>query len=452
MANNYFASERKFLITIFVIALLIRLAFLATYQDQKLLRNEYFEQDTKLYSHMAESLILQQKPTAAHLKDPDYPGQLIGLGYPLFLAATFVTFGKSFLIVRIIQAFLGAITCLLLYWLGKEIFGRKHGMVAAVILAFDPFHIYRTGSILTEVLFIFLLTASLLYLYKGINSKRIYSFILGNVFLIIAGLCRAAAFGMYPFILLWLLLNLWRDRLKMAKYAACVLIFSFLVIFLWHFILPEFYPSQQVEVGNIKCKQEANIFNKAVVFPANLFVSMSSSSHLGITHSEYHDWRVKLYDSIKDSPGCEARRKVADEFFVFLRKNPIMILKIIYERFINFWRIYPHSQDPGKPLTEFGGAKYKVISLLSYGLILPFFILGLFVLAKAWKKMFLLYSFIFLFTCIHVIHCSQIRYRLQIIPGFIIFASFGLIWSMKFLMEKFGIMRCRVFNNNPYEK
>ncbi len=444
--NNYFASERKLLILIFATAFLIRLAFLITYQDQKLLRNEYFEQDTKLYTHMAESLRLHEKPDAVNLKDPNYPARLIGLGYPLFLAALFTIFGKSFLMVRIIQVFLGAITCLLLYWLGKEIFDRVHGIAAAVILAFDPFHIYRTGSILTEVIFVFLLTASLLCLYKGINSKNIYSFVLGNVFLIFAGLCRVAAFGMYPFILLWLLLILWRDKLKMIRYVACVLVFSFLIIFLWQFILPAFYPSEQSGPVS-KCTQEVNVFNKLVVFPVNLFVAMSSSTHLGITHSKYHDWRVKLYDSTKDLPNCEARKKTTDEFFIFLKKNPALIINVIYQKFINFWRVYPNAQEPGKPLTEFGGVKYKIISLLSYGVILPFFILGLFILVKAWKKMFLLYSLIFIFVCIHVIQCSQIRYRLQIIPAFIIFASFGLIWSVKSIITHFNIMRHRIFNS-----
>ena len=79
--------------------------------------------------------------------------------YPLFLSGVYFIFGHSYLAVRIMQAIIGALTCLLIYWLGKEIFDEGVGRVVSLIVVFYLVPISYTGfSSNRNLLFTFLLS------------------------------------------------------------------------------------------------------------------------------------------------------------------------------------------------------------------------------------------------------------------------------------------------------
>lgn len=424
--KKFFESEKKFIVTIFIISLAVRLIFIVFYDQHKFLRNEYFEVDTNAYNCMALSILAHQKLDIDKLN----VHRLVGIGYPFFLSIAYSFFGENFVAVRIIQAFLGALTCIFLYWLGREVFNRKLGILTAIMLAFDPFHIYRTSSILTEIIFVFFLTVSLLFLQKGLFSRKMLIFILGNIFLALTGLFRAVAFGLYPFILFMIFILFLRDKKQLIKYVSCFLILLLLFVFLKMFLISSLYIEKPMEYSQNNLKQDNKPFEKILIFFGKHFMDTSSSLHLGINSPEYHSWRKEIYVSIEGLPPQEADRKIAYAFFTFFKNNPKPVLRIIFQRFINFWRIYPHVSETGKPITDFSSLKFKIISFISYGLVLPFFILGLVLLLKQWKKMLLFYALIFIVVFSHLITASQIRYRLQIVPAFIIFAGMGFLWCL----------------------
>ncbi len=56
--------------------------------------------------------------------------------YPFILTCTYLVTGGSVLGAKLVQAGLGAVTCLLTYRVGRQIFGRTAGVVAGVVAAF----------------------------------------------------------------------------------------------------------------------------------------------------------------------------------------------------------------------------------------------------------------------------------------------------------------------------
>ena len=77
-------------------------------------------------------------------------------GYPLFLAACFLLFGREhYTAVLLAQAAIDLGTCLLLGGLARRIFGRRAGIAAIWLAAICPFTAYYVAAPLTETLTLF---------------------------------------------------------------------------------------------------------------------------------------------------------------------------------------------------------------------------------------------------------------------------------------------------------
>ena len=75
------------------------------------------------------------------------------------------------MVVRIIQAFIGTLTCLNIYLIGKQVFDKDVGKISLLIASIYPFPVYYTGALLTENIFTFLLSLSVLQLLKFRGSQ-----------------------------------------------------------------------------------------------------------------------------------------------------------------------------------------------------------------------------------------------------------------------------------------
>jgi len=66
-------------------------------------------------------------------------------GYIFLLTGIFSVFGKSIAAVRVIQAVMGALTCVLIYKTGKKIFTETTGRIAGVLTVLYPYLIAYRG-------------------------------------------------------------------------------------------------------------------------------------------------------------------------------------------------------------------------------------------------------------------------------------------------------------------
>ena len=80
--------------------------------------------------------------------------------YGLFLAGMYRTFGHNLLLVRIVQAIMGTITCYLIYVLGCKMGEVVVGLIAAGLFAIYPLFVFFSGVLMAETLLILLTTIS----------------------------------------------------------------------------------------------------------------------------------------------------------------------------------------------------------------------------------------------------------------------------------------------------
>ena len=98
--------------------------------------------DSLTYDQMARDLAEGKPLTSALFWQP--------LFYPLFLSAIYRLSNSSILLVKIIQALLGALTCVLVYRLGRKIFDTATGFIAGFIAAFYMPMVFIEGELLAE--------------------------------------------------------------------------------------------------------------------------------------------------------------------------------------------------------------------------------------------------------------------------------------------------------------
>lgn len=144
------------------LALVVRIAYVLEYR-----KNVFFDYpiiDSATYDRMARGFALGKALWPdAFWQPPLYPW-LLGLFYR--------TFGPSLLGVRLGQAVLGSLSCVLLYALGRRVFGRGTGLLAAFGLAVYGPAVYFDGELLPVTLYIVLLLSGLLALVAPVLKPR----------------------------------------------------------------------------------------------------------------------------------------------------------------------------------------------------------------------------------------------------------------------------------------
>ena len=138
--------------------LLFGIAFAVKLLYIKLLHVSYYlPPDGILYSNIAENLNRGQGFVNT-VRNRDY---VVGPIYPLLLAFIYALKG-SYAVVIIVQAFIGALTVVLAYVLGEELFGKKYALVPYGLMLIYPGFSFWGLYVLTETTYVFVIT---LFLY-----------------------------------------------------------------------------------------------------------------------------------------------------------------------------------------------------------------------------------------------------------------------------------------------
>ena len=93
--------------------------------------------------------------------------------YPYFLATIYTCLGNSIATVRMVQMFLGAAACVFMLNAVTNLFDRKAGVVAGVLMAIYAPSIFLESLIQKSILDVFLLSALLWLVSKTLKSNRL---------------------------------------------------------------------------------------------------------------------------------------------------------------------------------------------------------------------------------------------------------------------------------------
>jgi 4-amino-4-deoxy-L-arabinose transferase-like glycosyltransferase len=154
-------------------------------------------------------------------------------GYPAALAIVYAVFGRSALWGGMLNALLGAGTVVITYELARRLLDVRVARVAGLLLAFFPNQVFYTGTLLSEVLFTFLLMTGLLILMaepwprEGISLRRLA---LAALFLGAATMVRSVVL-IVPVVLFFYWLRVFPNRARvLAQVGVIILVFAAIIV------------------------------------------------------------------------------------------------------------------------------------------------------------------------------------------------------------------------------
>jgi 4-amino-4-deoxy-L-arabinose transferase-like glycosyltransferase len=220
-------TPKQIVLLVFVIAFLIRLAFLAT--KPHAFTHQLQAGDEPVYHGIAANLaegqgyVYDGQPTARY-----------GPGYPVFIAAIYRTFGVNPVFGRFGNVVLGALLCVLIALWSLKIWGANAGIVSGLFAAFYYSFVQLPPYLMTENLYLPLFVAAMMGSWwlsnSGETSKRFGSYavslFVGTLWGVTA-LTRAIALPISLLASLWLAV---RGQLKLAGILVATII---LVLLPW---------------------------------------------------------------------------------------------------------------------------------------------------------------------------------------------------------------------------
>ena len=404
---------------LFFIALGIEFLYLKSYSVSYVI-----SPDGLLYSNIAENF-LQGKGlmnTESFIQGDDgvirvaaqVREYIVGPIYPLLLAFVYGMFGlKTYSMVIVLHAVLGAASAVLAYKTGELLFGKSYAWIPYGLTLGYPLFAFWGMYVLTEVTYIFTITLFLyllaLYAKQAERPKLITLLILGAV-IGISNLVRPLLLIYFPVLGLWIWwMRGW--RLKMALRDFClIVVMTILVMSPWwirngikyhQFIPVSNYGSYEFYLGN----------NPSTVTDSYFYFRQPS-----------YDPEVKA--RIEKLPILEQEKEYKHLAESYILHHPVQFLKRTLAKATNlFWQPVP-SKD-GQAYKMQGYSLDKWYLLLGLGGVL----LSLFNLKK--------YGFLLLFAGYYSFVVSMItvvdgaRYRLPVMPAMILLGSLVVVMAFK---------------------
>lgn len=373
--------------------------------------------DQREYITLARNLLAGQ---GLQFRDPDFGDVVYAFrtpGYPAFLALC----GGSIRAARLAQVLIDTSTVLAVYLLARRWLAERQSLLAAAIVAFNPFLIYLCSLLLTETVFTAMLAWGMVLL------VRVRSYLWGGAVLALAILVRPSG------LLLPILLGIasvfvnrntgsayqrrpkWLPRLKWPlPVASTMLLLSLVVLMPW------------------ACRNYS-VLGRWVWTTTNGGITNYDGLNPNATGAS--DQRaIRSLPMLRSMGEVQRDEYLSDLAAQFVREHPRRVLELAAVKVARLWSPIPLSEQYGSRML------YVVVGLL-YSLPLDVLtLLGLWASAKPPQpdavshrapalpvaaKAFLLLPAVY-FTLVHSLSVGSLRYRIPVEPPMAIVAAVGL--------------------------
>ena len=341
---------------------------------------------------------------------------------PLVLALSYYLLGLgNLLLYRLIMAILGVATCWFVFDVARSIFGRRPALLTLLALALYPALIYFSGVVLTETLFLFFFAALINIIIRFRERPQWWLAALAGAVWTLGFLTKSTMALMLP---VGVAAIFWPRRGDFRPKEALIFLVA-IVICLVPWVVRNY-----------------EIFGRVVIMPTKSWNIWERNNYRFNEQFYREEKEAKAYEWLIGKPPFSVNRPETVQFprfapdedevqrnakYVKLAKqfilaNPGLYAKLCLVRFIEFFRVL------GRTHTS---ALVAMTRLLSYGLVLPFFIVG-FVLSfrrssGLSRQKWVLTTVLLLFVSLHVLTTAEPRYRLPIEPYMVAFASYFVV-------------------------
>lgn len=400
---------------IFLLAFSVRIIYLNQIRTGPLFLPSEATLDEYLYDSWAKEIAFE---------DPVGKEAFWGLPlYPYFLGLLYLLFGPNVYCARLIQFFIGAVTCCLVYGIGKRVFNRPVGILSAICLAFYNASIFYEGFLVASALSLFLNCLLLLLLLSGIENMTYgKSVSLG----IVLGLTALATPSIFIFILFLIAFIFRHVKRFLISVLLCLLV-----------ILPVTIRNYLVEKDFIPITAHGGITFYAGNNPLSdgtfkMPLSIGTDVQTIRTNARIQAQRaLKMPLKPSQVSGFWFQKGIA-----FIKNNPGAYIKLVSKKFLLFWNHYEISDIFDMDFFKrFAG--FLRFPLITYAVISTGGLLGLFMSLKQKNKKYVLLQLFILSNLISLmIYFVNTRYRLPAVPVLIVFASYGIYRIYRLAAEK----------------
>ncbi|HXD32080.1 MAG TPA: tetratricopeptide repeat protein [Pyrinomonadaceae bacterium] len=397
-------------ILIGIAALLLRLIYLAEIHDSPLLA--VLIGDARQYDLWAQDI------AAGHWLGSEvfYQTPL----YPYFLAVIFKIVGHNLFTVRLIQAVLGALSCLLLGSAARMFFSDRVGLIAASLLALYPPAIFFDGLIQKSALDLILVTALLASLaaFLSLPHRRRW-LILAGLILGLLTLNRENARILYPCILIWVLLY-FRDQKWSARLGWSAIFTAALLLVLLPVGLRNYHVGGEFLISTSQ-------------LGPNLYIGNHHGAQGGYEPliPEHGSAAFEREDATQLAEAALGRKLSAGEvsdYWVqrsleFIRGEPFSWLRLMGKKLL--LTINAREAVDTESLEAYAEYSWlqSCLSWLSFGLILPLAVLGVWLTRRGWRQLAILYAMTLAIIVAVAVFYVLARYRYPLAPIIVLFAA-----------------------------
>jgi 4-amino-4-deoxy-L-arabinose transferase-like glycosyltransferase len=351
--------------------------------------------------------------------------------YTLYLATIYSLVGYHPLVARLLQAILaGLLMPWLVYRLGRYNFNYKVGLVGAGLAAIYIYFVYYAATLMTETFYIIgiLWTLDLaVRLGQPTNQTPNPNLKLQWLWLGLAlgltVLLRQVILLFIPILFGWLLWRSYRYQARSLLQMIGTLVGATVILLL--LIAPW-------TIRNYRA------FDTFVLLNTNAGFAFFWGNHpihgynfISILPADGPSYQELIPPELKGLNEAELDRALLKRSLAFIQAEPGRYLILSVSRFEDYFKFWP---APDSSLIS------NVSRVLSFGLLLPFMLYGFFYyLRRALSsEALILYLFIVVYTAVHLLSWTLIRYRLPVDAVLLIFAGAALVKLQEKLSQHYA--------------
>ncbi|MEK6758607.1 MAG: glycosyltransferase family 39 protein [Deltaproteobacteria bacterium] len=323
--------------------------------------------------------------------------------------------------LKVAQSVAGSISAVMIFFLAGRVFKSFAIAVVAGGMAamYAPF-VHYDNMVMKSFLTVFFSVASLIFLYRGEERGSLLDALFAGASIGLLALVRENAILLIAGVVIWFIFRF--PAREAAKSSGVFLAGFFLVmspvairnyVVSGDIVLNTAGGGEVFYIGN---NPEADGTYKAPPFLKTL--------HPFKEHEEFRSEAQRL-------TGRVLTRKESSDFWFgqgldFIKANPGQFTWLVYRKFVMFWNFYERPDN-----LNFYFMKTLASSLnygITYGVLAPLGILGIFLSLRDWRKNSLLYIFLLTYLASMLLVFNFARFRIPIVPVIMLWAAFSLVW------------------------
>ncbi len=440
LLSKFLSEEKYVLIALFLFALTIRLLYFVSVSHSPDFQRLCY--DARVFNDLSRDVI-NKSVLLSNYKTPFE----MSPGYTYFLAMVSNLFKSNFSLIKIAQWIIGSLNCILIYFIGKKLFNKWVGLIASIMAAYYGMFVFFEGILMPEFLILFFNSWVFLFLLKAKEKPIPMYWFFSGIFLGLSGITRPNVLLFVPFVLFWIYsLNeiSKKERVRSLAYFCFAIAMVIMPVTIRNYVVAG-------DLVLITDSGGANFYGGNTPSSQGVFITAGKKYNDLISPAELSIRKIRISSEMNEHQrdravaellmGKKVKPSSISKFwfkkgFKNILKNPFWWLMLETKKLILIFNSF-EVQDGDIPFMEMKRISSLLrIFIFNYGFICPLGLVGIILSFKERNKFKIIYFFMFSYIASMLIFHTASRYRLPLVPFFIVFGAYTLYFCYMKIKQK----------------